>query len=233
MVLEALGLGTISFASIAKTWIFWFLIILLTFGFCIFALYLQRRRKLRTPAAELIQLGNGKMGINFVKAGKFGKQVFFKGLFSRGPLVVKNQRMEDIIGVSSEDMQMVNGRAGIVYMKDPERPGVNVSVTQLSIVNGELIAAIPKMDLTNALTNKFRETLEETTSNLEKLYAVGTYAIMFIASLVLIILIIQYVKGAQADIAQQLILGGQEGIQACKDICREAVNVAVNRGSGP
>ena len=90
------------------------------------------------------------------------------------------------------------------------------------------LAEIAPGSYRDAAVDIFKEAVRETTDWKDKLIQFGAWALVVIFSLIAIIVITQMVKAGQAQAADLLLQAGTEGAQACKEICKEAVNIAYN-----
>jgi hypothetical protein len=211
----------------------WLILILVFILGALAILWVRRRRKLKYPVAEIVDLGNGRTGINTdLKAGWFGKRLYLKGLWWTGEEVLRTSEGDIVEYFSTEDFQEVNGERGVVCYRDPIRYNVLLPISKLNIKNKELMAAIAPADFTDVAVSIVKDATAETTDWKDKLIQFGAWALVVIFSLIAIIVIVQYVKNGQAEAAKLLLQAGDKGAQACKDICREAVNIAVNKATG-
>jgi hypothetical protein len=211
----------------------WLILILVFFIGTIAILWVRRRRKLKYPVAEIVDLGNGRTGINTdLKAGWFGKKLYLKGLWWTGEEVMRTSEGDTVEYFSTEDFQEVNGTRGVVCYRDPVRYNVLLPISKLNITNKELMAAIAPADFTDVAVSIVKDAAAETSDWKDKLIQFAGWALVVVFSLVTIIVVVQYVKNGQAEAAKLLIQAGDKGAAACRDICKEAVNIAVNKVAG-
>jgi len=205
------------------------LIIIVGFVLGVFLiLYLRKKRKLAFPVIEMVDHGSGKFAINVLKGGYFGKTLYLKGLWWKGEEVFRVSSGEIILDLSTEDYQEINGKRGVVCFRDPINQDILVPITRCQFKNKELLAEIANASYRDAAVDIFKESVKETSEWKEKLIQFGMWAAVIIFSLVAIIVIIQMIKNGQSKAAELMLQAGDKGLEACRQICREAVSVAVN-----
>jgi len=225
-----------SFTSMLMSWVInpllWLIIIAVLFGGTFGALVLRKKKRLKYRALEYVDLGNGRYAVNILKCGWFGKKISLKGLWWRGEDVLRTDTGEQILDFSTEDYTEINGKRGVVVYRDPLNQEILVPITRSTFKNKELIAEIAPSSYRDAAIDIFNESVKETTEFREKLIQFASWAMIIIFALVSIIVIVQMVKNGQDKAAELLLQAGDKGAAQCRDICREAVNIAVTKITG-
>jgi len=96
----------------------------------------------------------------------------------------------------------------------------------MSIKQKELLAAIAPADYTDAAIDIINDAVAETTDWKDKMIQFGSWALVVVFSLIAIIIIANMVKNGQAEAKDLILQAGTKGAEACKEICRQAVNIA-------
>ena len=209
--------------------LFWLLLIIMFAAGVFFILVIRKKKKLIYPTIEVVDLGRGKVGFNNMKSGWFGKKLYVKGLWWSGEEVLRTDTGERIEEFSTEDFQEVDGERGIICYRDPLNQNILMPINRTSFKNKELVAEIAPASYRDAAIDIFNEAIKETSDWKEKIIQFVSWALVIVFSLVAIIVIVQYVKAGQDKAADLLIQAGTKGTEACKEICREAVNIAVSK----
>ena len=150
----ALQIG--SFGATAVTWfstiIYWFIGLVTTVVMGVVVLYARRKKKLSYKVLEVTDLGNGKVGLNNLKAGWF-KPKSFLGLYDYGgePKMLTNDKRE-FYGGSSEFFQEIDGYRGMVVQRKSNDPKVLIPINSMKLDNEskELINTIAPADYRDA-----------------------------------------------------------------------------------
>jgi hypothetical protein len=90
----------------------------------------------------------------------------------------------------------------------------------------ELLADIAPADYTDAAIDIINDAVAETTDWKDKMIQFGSWALVVVFSLIAIIIIANMVKNGQAEAKDLILQAGTKGAEACKEICRQAVNIA-------
>lgn len=166
---------------------------------------------------------------NVGKCGWFGKNLYFKGLVWTGPLVMRNQRMDEIVKFSEDDFKIVNNRKGVRYFREPKR-GVCIPFNKVKIEGLIYTLEIPNRDFDEAVVDLMQRARKETADWKDKLLVYGLVALTVMFCLISLILIIQMTNNAQEK-ASKLVLdaGGlclESAKQICSDICSKQIATA-------
>ena len=231
-----MALNISGFSSKIFSWIitplFWLFLLIFFIVGVLMILYIRRWKRYVYPTIEVVDLGNGKLGFNKLKSGWFGKKTYLRGLWWTGEDVLRTNQGDRIENFSTKDFQEVDGTRGVVCFRNQLRQNILVPISQLKLENEELIADIAPADYTDVAVDIVKDAAKETSDWRDKLIQFGQWALVIIFSLVAIIVITQMVKSGQKEAADLLLQAGKEGAQSCKDICREAVNIAVSQTGG-
>lgn len=110
--------------SYAMGWVtssaFWAFIIFLLAGGFMMALVIRKRRKMNKTVLELIDLGDGRFDFITTKGGWFKPRFTLFKLFDYG--AEQRFRLKDmsiVDNVSHNDYRMINGKLGIVVIRNP------------------------------------------------------------------------------------------------------------------
>lgn len=205
----------------------WLLIIGFFFLATIGALMVRRKRKLVYPAAEIVDLGDGKTGINLLRAGWFGKTTYLFGLWDVGEQVMKIKNGDIIHKFSTEDFQEVNGERGVIFFRHPQQQKILIPITNLEIKNGQVIAELPRIDIVNAAIDIINDTTKETSDWKNKILEMLVIGGIIVFALVAIIVIAQMVKNGQDKAADLIVKAGQVCTDNCKTICSDIANTYI------
>lgn len=206
----------------------WIVLIIVLIAWII--LKLRLKKKMYYGVVEVVDLGNKKMGFNFMKGGYLGKKVYFKGLFSSGEEdYFYTSSFERIYGLTTEDYQEVNGGRGVVCYRHPQKQSWLFAINQINIKGKEIIAALPPGDFIDVVITILEDTAKEVQDwkdqILEKIAPIG---IAFLG--IIVIMIVVHFVNQRYDAAAQLQLqAGQQAAETCKNICSEAVRQVVQR----
>lgn len=207
--------------------LFWLIIISIFIVGVFVILIIRKKRRLQYEGMEITEYG---VNTN-VKCGWFGIVSYLKGLWWSGREVMKTKDNEIINDFSEEDFKLINGKRGVVFYRDPVSFGL-YPISKVTVKGKEALANIPPASYVDAAIDIYNDTTKETSDWKEKVIQFVAWALVVVFSLVAIIVIVQYVKNAQTEAADLLIQAGTKGAEACKEVCREAVNIAVNKAGG-
>lgn len=218
--------------------VFWIAILLCIMMGLTVVLWVRKKRRCKFPTVEFVDLGNNKVGINFLKAGWFGKTSYLNGLWWSGNEVLKLASGEEIREFSTEDYHEVNGQRGILCFRDPEDQDMIVPITKLTLPkfketavgkvvfkNRELVAEIAPASFRDAAVDCIIQSTKETQDWKEKVIQYVVYGVIAIVLLVIVIVIIKF-AGEQIQKAGELITNAApQAAENCKSMCREMVSV--------
>jgi hypothetical protein len=175
-------------AGYAKNSLIWMLlIIILTIGIFFIYGWLVRRSKLKYFALEFVRFGNGKVGVNQMKAGLFKSKTFLFGLFDYGnEFVMKTTNNKIIQGAKSTHLHDIFSKKGYILIRSPKDPKILVPISKVEFENLQAVMAIAPGDYRDASIRLVNEAIKET-AGWEKLLpyiAVGLVVVMTIINVV-------------------------------------------------
>jgi len=187
----AMSLGTFfgAFATWFSSGIFWFVMaILLTIGITIL-LVVQKRRKLKYNCLELVSFGNGKVGINYLRAGSFKKKSMFFDLWDYGTeSCFKTNDGRIILEARTGDLHDLNKRKGFIVRRKDDDPKILVPITDIGWKNQKALFDIAPADFRDASLNIIESASKETQSWADKYLPyimLGGMVIFFIVGFIL------------------------------------------------
>jgi hypothetical protein len=196
----------------------WFLLLVFTISGLLFILYLRKKRRLIYPVVEIIDLGSGKTGFNYMKAGWFGRKSYLRGLIDYGQKVMKTNYNDEILDFSTEDYQEISGKRGVICYRNPTNQKILVPITRLKVINKELLAEIPPASYVDTVINIIKDIDKETRDISMTIAQYAIFGLVIVFALVSIIVIVNMVKQGQAE-AKDLILNGAS---ICTENARQA-----------
>lgn len=149
--------------------IFWvFMALLLTIG-TFGILWWKKQTKLKYNCLELIEFGNGKMGINKLKAGVFKKTSSLFGLWESGNEVFfKTNDGRRILDARTEDLFDIYGKKGFICYRKADDPKILVPISKAEFKNKNLVLEIAPADYRDASSSIIEEAVKETNGFMEK-----------------------------------------------------------------
>ena len=206
----------------------WFLILVLMLVVLYMFLAFKKKKILRFPTIEIVDLGEGRLSMNSLKSGWFGSKWMFGGLWTTGDKELKISTGETIYYFATSDYQEVDNQRGVICFRNPLQQNILVPISQIKLdAEGRaLLAKIAPADYRDVAVDIFRETVKETGDWKEKLLLFGSIALVVIFALISIIIIAQMVKSGQDKASELLLSAGEKGAEACKEICNQAVQYA-------
>lgn len=188
--------------------IFWVAIIIIAFfGGGIFYGYFSRKSKLKYNCIELVRFGNGKVGINKMKAGLFGPKRFL-GMFDYGrEKLYKTSDGRVIEKAKTSHLHDLFGKKGFIVMRSPKDPKILVPIGKVDFESMELLLEIAPADYRDASVRIFREAVEETKGTWEKILPYIAIAFCIILALITVVITMQMVNHATDKVGDLLIKG--------------------------
>lgn len=183
-------------------------------------LKIRKRRALKYPSIEIVDLGNGKTGLNKLRCGWLGKNLFLRGLWWTGREVMRTNENEEILNFSEEDFQEVDGQRGVVFYRDPISRTL-VPINHLHIEGKAMVAAIPPAEYVDAAIDIVRDAERETSDWREKIIMWALIGGIIIFALISIILITQMIKTAQDKAANLVLEAGKTCLESAKSVCSQ------------
>lgn len=179
--------------GVMKGWVssglFWAVMgLLLTCG--IFGLlYVNKTRRLKWNILELISYGNGKVGVNKLKAGIFKKKAYMFGLWDYGhENVVKCNDGRIILEASTTDLMDILGKKGFIVRRKDDDPKILVPINKVKWENEAPLFAIAPADFRDASVNIIDTATKETQTWADKYLPyimLGGMVVFFIVGFIL------------------------------------------------
>jgi len=207
--------------NVVRSWVYsgalWMVGIIFLLGFGLFMyLHFSRKRKLKYNCLELVRFGNGKVGMNLMKAGIFKTQTTFFGLIDYGfENVFKTSDGRIIQKARTSYLHDVMGKKGFICLRKADDPKILVPIKKINVENLELLMVIAPADFRGASSNIIKDTIKETSGTWEKILpylAVGVCVVLCIITIV----ICQQMTNNTIDKVGKILLGG----------CQNVANVA-------
>jgi len=169
--------------------LFWLVMtILLTAGVLIL-LKVNKSRKLRWNALELLSYGNGKVGINSLRAGIFKKKTTLFGLYDYGnENVIKTDDGRTILEVTTDDLMDIFGKKGFLLRRKDDDPKILVPISKVSWLNEKALLEIAPADFRDASVNIVDTASKETQTWADKYLPyimLGGMVVFFIVGFIL------------------------------------------------
>jgi hypothetical protein len=198
-------------ASFLYSGMAWMIAAIVLFGFGGFIyLHYSRKRKLKYNCLEVVRFGNGKVGMNLLKAGNFKTKTTFFGLIDYGfENVTKTSDGRRIQGAKTSYLHDVMGWKGYICLRKSNDPKILVPIEKIEIENLALIMAIAPVDLRDASVNIFKQASDETRTTLEKILpyiAVG----MCVMLCIITVIICQQMTNNTVEKVGKVLIGGCE-----------------------
>ena len=169
--------------------LFWFVMaILLTVGVTVI-LVINKRRRLRWNCLEFLSYGNGKVGINLLRAGIFKKKTSLFGLWDYGhENVIKCADGRIILEGSTDDLMDIMGKKGFFLRRKDDDPKILVPISKVQWLNEKALFEIAPADFRDASVNIVDTATKETHTWADKYLPyimLGGMVIFFIVGFIL------------------------------------------------
>jgi len=198
------GVGS-TFTSMFLSWGFWliigFVLIAVVFG----SMYMRKKGKFKYPALLLTDNGNGKVGVEYTRAGWFKSKKILGGLIDYSGekrLEVKDGRI--VQQGSTSDFHEIKSKAGLILQEKDDDPKVLVPINKalLSADSQRMIMEIAPADYRDACSKIISDAEKESLSKWETLAQVLVFGLVAMVLFISIILVIQYSKNAMSEANQ-------------------------------
>lgn len=169
--------------------LFWLVMtILFTVGMLIL-LKVNKNRKLRWGCLEFLSYGNGKVGINNLKAGIFKKKTAIFGLWDYGnENVIKTNDGRIIQEVTTDDLMDIFGKKGFITRRKDDDPKILVPINRIGWKGEKALFEIAPADFRDASVNIVDSATKETQTWADKYLPyimLGGMVIFFIVGFIL------------------------------------------------
>lgn len=193
-------------------------LIIVIFGFVgmfFGAIWIIKLKKFIYPVEIIRSLGNGKVAILRTKAGRFRKKKILFGLLDwSGSFEMLTKDKRKILEYSDTDMHIFNpdtgnynkkinasdyshnfnGRIGFICFQKPDDSRIIVPINTVSFSNMEAVMNIAPADYMDASLNIIKQSDIEMQTNAEKILAQALPFIYIMASVLVVIFLVQYGK---------------------------------------
>lgn len=194
------AIGGIAYGWVS-TIIFWCFILVCILGGLTMYLWLRKNRKLQYRCLEVIDIGGGKVGFVYHRAGWF-KSKWLLGLFDYGGeeiLMLKDKRKVQL--ASSQDFQELNGKRGLVVFRKSDDPKIVLPITNITLneKSKTMVNAIAPADYRDASIQLIKQAEQETMSKFARMLPAIAIGFGVILLFLVVLFVIQYAKHAQAE----------------------------------
>jgi hypothetical protein len=201
-----------NYGNIAKQWlgsgIGWLTIgIVLVIIIFFFIGYFSRKGKLKYNCLEIVRYGNGKVGLNTLKAGFFQRKTFMYFFDYGRETVVKTSNNKIIQGAKTNDLHDIFGKKGFLTIRNPKDPKILVPIKRVDFDNLKLLLEIAPSDYREASTKIFLETVEETKGTWEKILPYVAIGMCVILCIITVVVTMQMTNNATDKVGKMLIQG--------------------------
>ena len=169
--------------------LFWLVMaVILTVGVFIL-LKVNKNRRLRWNVLEFLSYGNGKVGINVLRAGIFKKRTTIFGLWDYGnENVIKCADGRIILEATTEDLMDVLGKKGFLVRRKDNDPKILVPISKVNWHGEKALLEIAPADFRDASVNIVDTATKETQTWADKYLPyimLGGMVIFFIVGFIL------------------------------------------------
>lgn len=192
--------GTNVWQGIQGVWV-WFAIIggvvvVLSFIFLIW----NRNKKLIYPVEEVLYFGNGKIGINRLRAGRMSRNTMFYGLIEMpGEKVMKTSDGRTIQYASLGDCHQINSIPGFLVKRKDDDPQVLVPISSVELKNMHMLLEVAPGDYRDIASRLLIEKENEIKKNWQKILEQVMPVIMIAVAFITIIMIINFASNQLAE----------------------------------
>jgi hypothetical protein len=186
-----MSLGGIAggFVGMFSSGLFWLVMaIILTIGVTIL-LVINKRRKLKYNALELVSFGNGKIGVNKLKVGIFKKKSAMFGLWDYGnENLFKTNDGRIVLEAKTDDLQDIMNKKGFLLRRKDDDPKILVPIPRVSWSGEKALFEIAPADFRDASVNIVDSATKETQGWADKYLPyimLGGMVIFFIVGFIL------------------------------------------------
>lgn len=196
------GIST-AILSWVSSLLFWGLALFIFLVVSFLFIKIRKKRKLKIPTIEVIDLGNGKVAFNTkLKSGWFKSKRTFFGLYDYGGEdVCETSDGRLVLEASSEDYHDINRIRGLIVRRKSDDPRVLIPVSEFELdeKSREALMTIAPADFRDASSKLVARTENEMVSKFEKYLPWISLMLIGIIMLIMIVVIVQYAKGSQKD----------------------------------
>ena len=186
---EGFGQITGVFSTWLSSGLFWLVMTFLaTIGLFLLLNY-NKKRKLKWNCLELLNYGNGKIGVNKIRAGIFKKKNTIFGLWDYGTEnIIKTNDGRTVLEGTTDDLMDVLGKKGFILRRKDDDPKILVPISSIMWKNEKALFEIAPADFRDASVNIVDTATKETQSWADKYLPyilLGGMVIFFIVGFIL------------------------------------------------
>lgn len=200
---------TQSFVGMFTSGIFWTVGAIFIIGFIMyFYLALKRRSKLKYLCLELVPYGNGKIGINRLKAGIFKVKTMLGGLIDYGSEnTFKTEDGRRIQNCKTSYLHDIMGKKGFICIRKPDDPKILIPIKQLNFGGLDLLMQIAPAEYRDASTVIVQDAIKETSGTWEKILPYIAIGLIVVLCIITIIINQQMTNNTVDKVGKMLIEG--------------------------
>jgi hypothetical protein len=173
----------------------------------LFYAYMNKRGKLKYSALELVNFGNGKVGVNKKKAGVFGTKSFL-GLIDYGnEKIIKVDDGRRVLDATTDDLHDIFGKRGFILRRKDDDPRILVPVSKVLFINEKLLFEIAPADFRDTSVNILTAATKETESTWEKILPYVAVGLIVVLTIISIIVNQQMTNNTVDKVGKMLIQG--------------------------
>lgn len=176
---------------------FWITVMICIIGFFFGILVVRKRRKLNKIVLEKIDLGDGRIDYRLTKGGWFKKRFTLMGLWDYGSEFIFRLKDNSIVdNVSHQDYRMINGKLGIVVIRNPNDQKVLFPIHRefLSRNSMEMMNEVAPADYRDSAEKVIEQTDLEMQSKWQQYAPLIIIGVVVMITLIITILNTQYGK---------------------------------------
>jgi hypothetical protein len=195
-------------AGYAKTSAFWLtLSIVLVAAIALIYGWMSRKSKLKYNCLEVVRYGNGKIGLNSLKAGYLKRKTFMH-LFDYGnEKFIKTSDNRVIEKAKTSQLHDIFGKKGFICLRSPKDPKVLVPISKVEFDNLNLLFEIAPGDYRDTAVRIFNEAVEETKGTWERILPYVMVGLCIFLCIITIVIVMQMTNHATDKVGQLLING--------------------------
>jgi hypothetical protein len=192
--------------------LFWVVMTLLFTVGTVAILWWKKQTQLKYNCFEIIEFGNGKIGINKLKAGVFKKTSKFFGLWEQGnESFFKTNDGRRILDARTEDLFDIMGKKGFICYRKADDPKILVPISRVNFKGKDMVMEIAPADYRDASSSIIEEAVKETNNFIEKYLPYIMLAGIVIFFVISMILASQFFNRTVDKASELLLQAGHSG----------------------
>lgn len=207
----------------------WLVIIIFISIALVGILYIRKKVKAKYTLIEVVEYGNGKVGLNKLKAGYFGKRKMFRKLWDWGETQLETTAGDRILNFSTTDYHEFDGKKAVFVKRDNINQDILVPLSKINIKGSEMLMEIAPGEYRDEAIKIIQESAKETSDSTEKVLQWVLFIGVILFALVSIIVVTQMVKTGQAEASKLIIDAGEICLKNAKEICGQIASTTPGR----